>query len=309
MRAMILAAGFGTRLRPITDSIPKPLVPVAGVPNIVRVIEHLKGFGITELVVNLHHLADAIPAELGDGASLGVSIVYSREDGKILGTGGGIGKALPLLGDETFAVVNGDVLFAPDLDRALALHRERGALATMVVRPDPEAEKLGPVGLDADGRVRRLVWGGAKAAGQRTFMFTGVHLVEPSIGDRLPADGCIVRETYIPMVDEGAPLFGVEDGGYFCDMGTPKRLVDAVADVVTGVAGVPWYVPSPAGVHVAEDAVVEEGCVIGPGTSVCSGARVTGGACLERVLVMPGANVDFDASDAIICADGTVLDA
>lgn len=307
MRAMILAAGFGTRLRPLTDHLPKPLVPVAGVPNIVRVIEHLKTFGISEIVVNVHHLADVIPAFLGDGADLGVRISYSREDEKILGTGGGIKKALSLLGDQTFVVVNGDVLFTPAIDRAVALHRARGALATLVVRPDPEAERYGPVGLDEEDVVRRLVWAGERTPGQRTFMFTGVHIIEPDLGDMLPDDGCIVRETYIPLVERGEAVFGCVDDGYFCDMGTPQRLLAAIADLLTGRTDIAGYDPPPSGIHISPGASVDEGCILEPGTSVCDGATVTGNARLARVLVMPGATIDFDVSDAIICADGTIL--
>ena len=155
MRAMILAAGLGTRLKPITDHLPKPLVPVVGVPNIVRLIAHLKRFDITEIVINTHYLPEIIENALGDGARHGVGIVYSRET-EILGTGGGIKRALPHLGDETFVVINGDSLFTPDISRAVRMHKKQKALATLLVGEDPESDKYGAVGLDRDGRIRKL---------------------------------------------------------------------------------------------------------------------------------------------------------
>ena len=108
---MILAAGLGTRLRPLTDTVPKPLLPVAGTPAVVRLMRWLRGAGIREIVINLHHLPDRIEDALGNGDLFDVDIVYSREP-ELLGTGGGIKKALTLLGDGPFLVINGDVVFA-----------------------------------------------------------------------------------------------------------------------------------------------------------------------------------------------------
>jgi mannose-1-phosphate guanylyltransferase len=303
MRAMILAAGLGTRLRPLTDIIPKPLMPVVGVPNIVRLIDHLARFGVRELVVNLHHLADAIPALLGDGSSLGVRIAYSREP-EILGTGGGIRKALELLGDETFLVVNGDAVFAPDLARAVALHRSSGALATLVVRETPEADAYGAIGVDREGRVRGILSGGEGLA--RT-MFTGVHVLEPAIGKRLPENGCIVRATYMPLLAAGAPLFAAVDAGYFCDLGTPRRFLETNLDLVHGRARLPGLEPPPDGVHVGRDVAIGAGVVLGSGAIVCDGARLAPGVRVEESVVMEGAAVDADASGCVVMPGGSVV--
>jgi NDP-sugar pyrophosphorylase family protein len=306
MRAMILAAGLGTRLRPLTEQIPKPLMPVVGTPNIVRTIEHLRGFGVRELVINLHHLPDRIRDSLGDGSGLGVRIEYSFEP-QILGTGGGLSQALPLLGDETFLVVNGDALFAPDLAAAIAAHRRRGALATLVVRADPQAEEFGAVWLDADDRLRRLVWAGDPGAGNRALMFTGVHVIEPAIVNHLPTEGCIVRETYVPLLLAGAPLFGVEDSGYFCDLGTPRRYLDANVDLVTGCARLPGFDPPPDGVLVGDGAEIGERCQLRPGTVVGQGARLLPGISIGPAVVLPGAEVRRDTRDEIVLADGSVI--
>jgi NDP-sugar pyrophosphorylase family protein len=303
MRAMILAAGFGTRLRPLTERIPKPLVPVVGKPNIVRTVEHLRRFGITEIAVNLHHLPEAIRALLGDGSSLGVHIAYSHEP-RILGTGGGIKKALPLLGDETFVVVNGDALFAPDLAAALRVHRRSGALATLVVRQDPGAEAFGAVGIDDEGRIRRLVWAGDPAAASRHLMFTGVHLLEPEIAARLPDEGCIVRQTYAPLVGDRAPLFGAVDDGYFCDLGTPERYLEANLALVTGRERLPGLEPPSDGVYLGSEVQVGDGCRIGPGVVIGDRARLAPGIRVARAVVLETAEVTSDTYGAIVAPGG-----
>ncbi|MFY0540786.1 nucleotidyltransferase family protein [Nannocystis pusilla] len=145
-RAMILAAGLGTRLGDLSGLRPKPMLPVCGTPLVRWVALWLRSQGVREVVVNLHHLGDQIEAELGDGSKLGMAIAYSREDGEILGTGGALRHARHLLDDGSGApivVVNGKILLELELDRVLATHRAAKAEATMVLRPDPEAERWG----------------------------------------------------------------------------------------------------------------------------------------------------------------------
>jgi mannose-1-phosphate guanylyltransferase len=308
MRAMILAAGFGTRLRPLTELVPKPALPVVDVPNIVRTIDHLKRFGVSEIVVNLHHRPQALRALLGDGAALGVGIAYSEEAPEILGTGGGIRRALPLLGGGTFCVINGDALFAPDLAGALEAHRRSRALATMVVRRDPDAAAFGAVEVDGGGCVRRLVGAGDPRGDLTPYMFTGVHVLEPEIGALLPESGCIVRETYVPLVRAGGALGAFEEESAFCDLGTPRRYLDANADLVAGRTRLPGFEPPEERSYVGPGAHMGRGCSLGPGTVVERGARVADGVALVRCLVQSGATADRSARDTIFCADGTRLE-
>jgi mannose-1-phosphate guanylyltransferase len=304
MRAMILAAGLGTRLRPLTEQTPKPALPVVDVPNIVRTIAHLKRSGIAELVVNLHHRPEVLRALLGDGSALGVSIAYSEERPEILGTGGGIRRARDLLGDRTFCVVNGDALFAPDLAAALAAHRSSGAIATMIVRRDADAERLGPVGLDRRNRVRRLVDVGSQRAGLEVCMFTGVHVLEPEIFALLPEDGCIVRGAYMPLVLRCGPIGAYVESGTFRDLGTPRAYLDANVGLASGRIRLAGYEPPPGGVHVGDGANLSSSCTLLEGTVVEQGAEVGDGVVLERCLVRAGAFAGESAVDAIFCADG-----
>ncbi|MDJ0766183.1 MAG: NDP-sugar synthase [Myxococcota bacterium] len=307
MRAMILAAGLGSRLRPITDTCPKPLVPIAGVANIERTIHHLKRSGIREIVINTHHLKDVLMNALGDGSALGVEIAYSIED-VLLGTGGGIKKALThLLGQDPFFVLNGDALFVPDLASALDTHRRRGALATLIVREDPQAEAYGAVGVDEAGQVQSLVGQGSAQRTCHTYMFTGVHVIDPRIEDWLPSAGCIVRQTYIPLLQAGVPIWSVCSDAAFFDLGTPQRYLAANIALVTGAVQIPGYSPGPKGVFVSDTAVLEPHCHLGPGTVICDGARIGSGAHIERAVVLPGAVVQGRLKDAIVTEKNQVL--
>ncbi len=298
MRAMILAAGLGTRLRPITDQIPKPLVPVVGVPNIVRTILRLKEAGIDEIVINTFSQPKVLKARLGDGAAFDVQIAYSDE-AELLGTGGGIRKALPLIGKDPFIVVNGDSLFAPDFHRILAHHKASSALATLVLRSAEDFETYEPVGIDASGRVRRLISVGTRLSDLTLRMFTGVHVIEPDIAPYLPDEGCIVRKAYVPLLERGAALCGTMDESFFCDLGTPERFHLANMDLVSGRARIAGYEPNPEGIYIGKEVRLGKGCWIREGAVICDGATLADGVTVEESVVMEGVRVTRDLRRAI----------
>ena len=231
-RAMVLAAGFGKRLAPITHTTPKPLVPVAGRPLLDRLLEFLRAGGIEEVVINLHHLGHRIEEHVGDGRRFGLRVRYSPED-PILDTGGGIKNAEPLLAREPFVVVNGDSLLEIRLRDLLEWHRARGGVATLMVRPDPDAAAYGLVELDDADRVRRIVGLPASAApGTRGFMFPGLHVLEPEVFRWMDAGGVfsITRVTYPRMIEAGLPVFGCVTQARWITIDTPEAL--AAADQV-----------------------------------------------------------------------------
>ncbi|HLB02569.1 MAG TPA: nucleotidyltransferase family protein, partial [Nitrospiria bacterium] len=155
MKAMILAAGLGTRLRPLTNNLPKPLLPLADRPLIHYNLLLLKKYGITEVIINLHYHADKMKKVLGDGSDLGVRISYSEEP-EILGTGGGVKKASRFFANRSFLLMNGDILVDVNLDKVVEYHLKKKATATMVLRQDPEVEQWGVIETDVQGRIRRL---------------------------------------------------------------------------------------------------------------------------------------------------------
>lgn len=217
-RAMILAAGLGTRLRPLTETTPKPLVEVAGHPLVAYGIGLLRAAGIEDVVVNLHHLGDQVERALGDGSRFGVRLHYSREE-TLLDTGGGIRHAAPLFeriglerGDPggPIVIANSDVISVIPVAEVVRVHRERGALVTMVLRPDPRAAGYGLFGIDRGGRIRRFLGEGDPDPSLRELMFGSLHVIEPRVIDRMPEGPFgTMRDLYPLLFREGERFEGV----------------------------------------------------------------------------------------------------
>lgn len=228
MKAMLFAAGLGTRLRPLTDTLPKCLVPVAGRPMIDYPLMLLCHYGIREIVVNIHHHAERVEEHLGDGSRFGVDVAYSREP-VLLDTGGGLLGAKRFLDQDTFVIVNSDVLIDLRLDHVLRFHREHEATATLVLRKDPLADEYGAIWTDVEGRIRRLLHHetpGVASGSLEQYMFTGVHVVEPRIFQYMegPEPFSITRTTYPRMLAGAERLCGFPFDGDWQDLGTPERL-------------------------------------------------------------------------------------
>src|SRR5438105_4603507 len=238
MRAMVLCAGFGTRLRPLTDKVPKPLVPLCGLPLLRYNFALLKNAGVEEIVVNTHHLGPLMEQGARELArELAIDLQLSREEKQILGTGGGVRRAEKLLGNGTFFLLNGDMIFDLDLAAALAAHRKAAAVATMVLAPYPRGATYAAVEVDAEANVRRIA--GRGAAAETAFVkmhFTGVHVLEPELLSRLPADGesDINRTAYVRLIHEGAKVHGFLQSGYWGDLGAPRSLLRANLDMLEG---------------------------------------------------------------------------
>ncbi len=216
---MILAAGFGTRLKPITDYMPKPLVPVLNKPLIEYSIELLAKHNITDIYLNLHYLMDSIATYLGDGKKYGVNITYSKEK-EILGTGGGIKKCEKFLKDEPFLVINSDILIDIDLTDVIKKHEESGAIATMVLREDPESKKYGEFGLDENGLIVNFLGKGTGVTS--SYMFTGVHIIEPEVFSYFQTIGfaSIIDSFYKKAFDDGRAIGGYVLNNFWSDVGT-----------------------------------------------------------------------------------------
>jgi len=298
MRAMVLCAGFGTRLRPLTDRVPKPMVPVCGLPLLQYNFALLKNAGVREIVINTHHLG----AEMEKGAQqiagvLALDLHVSREEKHILGTGGGVKRAASMLGTGTFFLLNGDMLFDVDLAAALAAHRQRKAVATMVIAPYPKGATYGSVEIDERQRVRRIAGRGASPEpGLVKTHFTGVHVMEPEVLARLPAEGesDINRTAYVRLIHDGAEVFGWMQNGYWGDLGAPRSFLRANLDVLSGRVPMDRFRPGAdprAGAAEASPAVFVHG-----GAMIDRAARLTGPAIVgPRCMIGPDAEVGPDA--------------
>lgn len=235
MRAMVLAAGLGTRLRPLTNDRPKALVDVGGRPLIAYNLALLRHFGITDVVVNLHYHGAALRAALGDGTDWGLRIVYSPED-PLLDTGGGIRHAQALLGDGDFLVLNSDTIVDLPLDQLIARHRATRAAATLVLRRDPAQARYGEIEIDADGRIRRFLGTPAAVIQPLTaYMFAGVHVVSPEAFRFMPAGGAfsMTHDTYPAMLAAGVALYGHPFAGFWRVIDTPADRDRAAQEIAT----------------------------------------------------------------------------
>jgi len=236
MRAMILAAGLGTRLRPLTDTLPKPLLPIAGHPLIVWNLLLLRRHGVTDVIINLHHLGHLIEEALGDGSPFNMRIAYSKEP-MLLGTGGGLKQVEPFFNGEPFFVLNGDTLFDLDLGAMAVAHRRSRAVATMALRADPDPDRWGAVEVDARQYVIRINGRGRTAGGPASKrMFAGVHLMHPRLlADVTPGRESSIIEAYVRAIQGGETVAGIELSGYWSDIGTPERYAQAQRDAEAGV--------------------------------------------------------------------------
>lgn len=225
---MILAAGMGNRLRPLTDRMPKPLIEVGGQPLIAYPLALVRAAGITDVVINLHHLGAQLRDALGDGTRYGVSIRYSEED-PILDTGGGIKRAEPLLGASRFVVLNSDTICDVDLRDVIAWHTARGALATMVLRPDREAAtRYGVIEIDRAARIRRFLGQPREVAEPLTpLMFAGIHVFEPDVFAFMGEGRFGINAlTYPRLLTAGRPLYGYRFDGYWRVLDTHPGLAE-----------------------------------------------------------------------------------
>lgn len=233
MKGFVLAAGFGERLRPFTETVPKPLLPIGCVPLIGYALRLLAHHDVSDVIVNMHHLSESMQAVLGDGSPFGVRVQCSIEK-DILGTGGGLKRVQAALADQTCVVINSDTPVFVDLHHMRDVHQRRGALATMVLREVADDDPVGRVDIDAEGRVLRILGQGMPGTAARSLMFAGVHILEPRVLDRLPAEQktCILRQGYIPALQQGEPIFSVIGSGYWADAGTPETFFQTNMDAL-----------------------------------------------------------------------------
>jgi NDP-sugar pyrophosphorylase family protein len=213
---MILAAGLGTRLRPLTDTCPKPLIDVGGQPMIAFPLALIRSASIVEVAINLHHHGEQIRQALGHGENYGVRITYFEEP-RILDTGGGIANARSFLEGGEFVVLNADTMTDLPLADMIAFHRRQGALATMFLRPDAQAARYGLVEIDDDSRIRRVLGYPADVPGPlRPLMFGGVHVFSPRVFAYMPpGEYSITRATYPRLLAANEPLAGYVFDGHW----------------------------------------------------------------------------------------------
>ncbi len=326
MQALVLVGGFGTRLRPLTLTRPKQMLPVGRRSMLERVVIGLRHHGVTEVVLSMGYRPDAFERAHPDGQCGGVPLRFVVED-EPLGTAGAIAFAAREAGiDDTFLVLNGDIISDFDLSALVEFHRETGAEATIALKRVDDPSRFGVVVTDGEGRVERFVEKPPAGQAPSNLINAGAYVVEPALVDRVPSGRpvSIEREIFPAVVADGA-LRARADDAYWLDCGTPEALLAANADLLTDVRDDVLEV-APVGGSVAEGATVDSAW-IGSGSVVEAGAKVVdsvvfdgviveAGATVERSLVGAGATIGAGAQvlgmsvvgDGIEIAAGSVLD-
>jgi mannose-1-phosphate guanylyltransferase len=298
MKAFLLAAGLGTRLRPLSQELPKPVWPLFDVPIAAHALRAMDGAGVTEVVVNLHHLPGELRRSLAPWIPSGVRVRWSHEE-VILGTGGALGPWRDLLSQETFLVANADTYQEIDLGAMVRWHRERGGIATIALRQARTGSRA-PVEVDGSGRVVRFLKGRAPgAAPARSCEFTGVHVLEPEIFDHLPEGrSCINADGHQQLVAGGKPVFGYvpPEDGFWSDLGTPALYLGAHRHFLT-MGGLPFGSP---GSLVLEDRNAEGGGRVRAPSYLGAGARVEDGGVAGPFAVL--------GSEARVSSRGRIVD-
>jgi len=296
-----MAGGEGSRLRPLTANLPKPLLPVANRPVMEHVLRLLRRHGITDTVVTLQFLASLVRNYFGDGDELGMTLQYATEE-RPLGTAGSVKNAESALRDETFLVISGDALTDVDLSAMIEFHRERGALVTVGLKAVPDPLEYGIVICDPDGRVNRFLekptWGQVFS----DTVNTGIYVMDPAVLDDVPADTEVdwSADVFPRLLSAGAPVFGYQLDGYWEDVGALESYRQAHLAVLNREVEVEIgaFEVSP-GVWIAEGAEVDPDVEISGPLLVGDYSRVEAGAALRPYTVI---------GDNVVVKAGAVLE-
>lgn len=284
MKAILLVGGQGTRLRPLTNSTPKPLLPLLNRPFLDHVLFLLKTHGISDIILAVGYRSESFEPAYGDGSHLGVKLTYVKED-KPLDTGWAIKNVERYLDrGETFLVFNGDVLTDLDIADMVRFHRESGSMCTISLTPVEDVSSYGVVEVDDTGRVQRFLEKPKPGTTESRWINAGTYVMEtnvldyisePRLLDEIPAGRPYSVEygLFPKMLEEGRPVYGYRSGAYWLDMGTPERYLQAQNDLLAGRLK---YALEPPGEQ------VQDGVWAGEGTFIDAGARLTGPAVLGK---------------------------
>jgi NDP-sugar pyrophosphorylase family protein len=288
MKALVLAGGFGTRLRPLSCTRPKMLFPIGDQPLIDWTLKNLSQGGVDTVVMAVNYMAEALVRYLGP-TKYDLGIIYSREQ-RPLGTGGPIRKAKELLNGEPFLVLNGDIITDVDYRRLIEYHKAKGGLATLALTPVSDPSRYGAVELDWEGRITRFVEKPEKGKEPSNLINAGIYFLDPKIFDYIP-DGravSIEREVF-PVLANERKLYGYEFHGLWTDMGVPDDYLKANQIILSKYEGVKLG----EGAKVDPTAKLIAPCYVGPGAEVGADSLIGPNTTIsEHVLIGKGCRID-----------------
>jgi mannose-1-phosphate guanylyltransferase len=302
MKAMLLAAGLGTRLRPLTYELPKPMVPILGRPVMEHILRLLARHGFDDVVANLHYFPNLIRGRFGDGSDYGIRLVYSFEP-ELMGTAGGVRNAREHFGDETFLVISGDALTDIDLTALLRTHSEKGGIATLALKRVDDPREFGVVIVAEDGRVQGFQEKPDPAEALSELGNCGIYMFRREIFDHFPEREFVdwAMDVFPALLESDTSFYVHEIDAYWNDIGSLDEYRQGNFDALAGLVEV-----QPEGEVIGDgagDAELTGPILLGPGAEVGAGAwvhgpavigagaRVGAGAKLREAVVLPGARV------------------
>ena len=312
MKAMLLAAGLGTRLRPLTYELPKPMVPILGRPVMEHILRLLARHGFDDVIANLHYFPDLIRGRFGDGSDYGVQLAYSFEP-ELMGTAGGVRNAREHFGDETFLVISGDALTDIDLTALWKTHREKGGIATLALKRVDDPREFGVVIVAEDGRIQGFQEKPDPAEALSNLGNCGIYVFEPEIFDYFPEPDFVdwAMDVYPRLLEQDVSFYGHEFPEYWNDVGSLEEYRQGNFDALTGAVHVDMgELSGTNGVRLAGDSElpsdieIEGQVFVGADCRIAGGVRLTGpvvigegsqigeGAALRDTVVWPRTDVD-----------------
>ncbi|NQT30155.1 MAG: NDP-sugar synthase [Candidatus Saganbacteria bacterium] len=330
MKAIIIAGGLGTRLRPLTCNTPKPIVPVVNRPFVVHQIELLVKHGIDEVILNLHYLSHEIKKILGDGRHWGIKIHYSIEEHP-LGTAGAVKNAEQFFDDGPMVIFNGDILTDINLSKVIAFHREKKAAVTLTLTEVEDPTPFGLILTDKNGRVTKFLEKPSWDMVSVKTINAGIYIVDPKIFKEVPAGKpySFERELYPSLLKQGVPIFGYPSEAYWIDIGNPHKYSEAHQAILRGEVAVKiigsridgrFWVGADAHidptVRIIGPSIIGEKARLGPETEIVDyvviGDRVTIGAhcTLDHAIIWKGCKIGnhVHLSSCILGANCTIED-
>jgi mannose-1-phosphate guanylyltransferase len=307
MKAMVLAAGVGSRLDPLTAHLPKPLVPVVNRPTMEHILELLKQHDVTQIVSNLHHLPEQISQYFGDGKAWGVNLEFHLEK-ELTGDAGGMRACRSFLQDGTFIVMMGDLLTDADISDLLKQHKSKGAVATIAVKRVEDVSQFGVVLTDENGFITGFQEKPSAAEALSNLASTGIYILEPEVFKYIPQTGSygFGRQLFPLLVQKGAPVLGVEIENYWTDVGTISQYRKSNFDALEGklklkISGekTPWGYLQP-GCDIADNAKISGQLLLGANSVIGSGVKISG-----HVIIGPNCNIaeDCELNDTVVWPD------